>query len=68
MGDRFKIVLDGREVLVRGTRTGRVEFRYPDDAVWFSLDGFEHTAKDVLTRLSPTALRTIADVKEARHV
>lgn len=62
------IVLDGRDVDVRGRRDGRVEFRYTEGDIWFSLDGFEHRAKDILTRLSPTALRAIADAKENPHV
>jgi len=33
------IVFNGRDVYVRGTRSGRVEFRYPEDRVWFTLDG-----------------------------
>ncbi len=59
-----QIILDGRIVYVRGTRVGNVEFCHPDDGVWFALDGFEHTGKDILRRLSPAALRAIADVKE----
>lgn len=58
------IVLDGKDVYVRATRGGDVQFRYPDDGVWFWMDGTERNAALILTRLSPTALRTIADAKE----
>jgi hypothetical protein len=40
--------------------SGRIEFRYADDGVWF------YTNDDLWQGLSPDSLRAIADLKEHR--
>lgn len=60
-----KLVLNGHDAECKAHKDGSVSFRYLDDAVWFSLDGSDYHAQHLLQRLSPAALRAIAEAKES---